>query len=281
MYEPLRNLTPDGLYLPIIKEHSIEKIRLHNYYVQTFAGAMKERWPQRAYLGLFSGAGRASVATTGEIIETTALSAFRVPVPFTKYIFVDKDSACTEALAKRIDALPGNHDVTILNGEVNALLPDIRRAMPQYGPNNGLLSCCFVDPFAANLRFSTLRALSAYKMDFLILLMLGVDARLNFRRYLEDETDDRIGNLINDPNWREEYRESGDQHVIRFILRKFDEAMVSLGYRSADLSDVHSVKIPKKNVFLYSLVFYSKHELGGTFWKAARAGTDPQLGFGL
>jgi three-Cys-motif partner protein len=280
MYEPLRNLASDGLYLPTIKEHSIEKIRLHNYYVQTFAGAMKERWPQRAYLGLFSGAGRASIASTGEIIETTALSAFRVPVPFTKYIFVDKDPECTDALAKRIAALPQSHDVTILNGEVNALLPDIRRAMPQYGPGNGLLSCCFVDPFAANLQFSTLRALSGYKMDFLILLMLGVDARLNFRRYLEDVSDERIGNLINDPHWREEYRQ-GDQHVIRFILRKFDEAMVSLGYQSTDLSDVHTVRIAKKNVFLYSLVFYSKHPLGGTFWKAARTGTNPQLGFGL
>lgn len=41
-------LEDDGLYTPTVKEHSLRKIRLHNYYVSLFSTAMKNQWPQRA-----------------------------------------------------------------------------------------------------------------------------------------------------------------------------------------------------------------------------------------
>ncbi len=78
----LRGLEDDGLYKPSVKRHSLRKIELHNYYVSLFSTAMKNQWPQRAYLGLYSGAGRARVAETDEIVETTVMSAFRIRDPF-------------------------------------------------------------------------------------------------------------------------------------------------------------------------------------------------------
>lgn len=242
---------------------------------------MKDKWTHRAYLGLYSGAGRAQLEKTGEIVETSAMSAVRIPDPFTKYIFVDKDPRCTDALEKRIKTVDGALDRTILTGDVNTLVPRIKGALPRFNRDHGLLSFCFVDPFAADLQFETLRALSVYKMDFMILLMLGLDARLNFKHYLEDLNDTRIAALIDDPHWRDDYRRSGDQDVVRYILRRFDAAMVSLGYRSSDLAESYRVRIPKKGVLLYSLVYYSKNPLGSSFWKAARSGVDPQFGLGI
>jgi three-Cys-motif partner protein len=279
MTDPLRNLSDDHLHLPRIKEHSLEKIRVHNYFVRIFATGMKDKWYHRAYIGLYSGAGRAQVEKTGEIVETSAMSAIRIPDRFTKYIYVDQDSRCTSALEQRIAALEDPPDRAVLNGDVNTLVPEIRRALPKFDREHGLLSFCFVDPFAADLRFETLRALSVYKMDFLILLMLGLDARLNFRQYLENEADNRIAELIGDRDWRDDYRASKDQDVVRYILRRFNDAMVSLGYQSSHLEDSFPVRIPKKDVLLYSLVYYSKHPLGASFWKAARSGVNPQLGF--
>ncbi|MEE9132306.1 MAG: hypothetical protein V3U13_01980 [Gemmatimonadota bacterium] len=78
----LRGLEDDGLYTPSVKRHSLRKIEVHNYYVSLFSTAMSNQWPQRAYLGLYSGAGRARVAETDEIVETTVMSAFRVRDPF-------------------------------------------------------------------------------------------------------------------------------------------------------------------------------------------------------
>lgn len=278
----LRNLTDDGLYLPSIKEHSLEKIHRHNYLARMFATGTKYRWPQRAYIGLYSGAGRARVESTGEIVETTALSVFRLPDPFTKYIFVDSDLQCTQALKKRIAALPGQHDPEIILGDANEQVGSVLKALPRFSRNKGLLSFCFVDPFAANLKFRTIRALGTHrKMDFLILLMLGNDARRNFRRYHDDPSDTRIADLIDCPEWREEYRLSDDTNIVRFLLRKFDTAMTNLGYRNAQPEHYHRVTAAGTGVMQYILILYSRHELGQAFWESTLAGSTPQLDLGL
>lgn len=274
-------LEDDGLYTPTVKEHSLRKIRLHNYYVSLFSTSMKDLWPQRAYVGLYSGAGRARVAETGKIVVTTALSAVQVRYPFTQYIFVDNDPRCIEALEARIQALETDVDVSFIEKDVSEAVPEVIRAMPTYNKAKGLLSFCFADPFSAELDFEVFRTLgSKYKMDFLVLLMLGRDVRTNFRRYLQDENDDRIARLINDENWREEWIAGGYRrsNVIRFMLDKFDRAMTRIRYQPQRPDDAHPIRLlEKKNVLLYYLVLYSKHELGRKFWKEARSGVDDQL----
>lgn len=278
-----RGLEDDGLYTPKIKAHSLKKIRIHDYYVSVFSTSMKKRWPQRAYLGLYSGPGRAEIEYTGEIVETTALSALRMKYPFTKYIFVDNDPRCIEALAGRIAALPRDHDVELIQADVTEATPQILSAMPSFSLGRGLLSFCFIDPFSADLDFEVIRRLSRYKMDFLILLMLGRDVRTNFRRYLEDPEDTRIARLIDDPDWRDEWVSKGmpERRLIRFLLGKFDEAMTRLGYEGIRPGEAHDVRIKGKNVYLYSLVLYSRDRLAKKFWRETLKGTDEQFTLGL
>jgi three-Cys-motif partner protein len=245
---------------------------------------MKSQWPQRAYVGLYSGAGRARLEETDEIVETTAMSIFRLPDPFTHHIFVDNDARCTEALTERIRSLLGERNVTVFTGDVNILVSNVREALPAFSSSKGLLSYCFVDPFAANLKFETLRSLGQLRMDFLILLMLGLDARLNFKTYLEDERDTRIAELVDSPNWRDEWRresKAGRPNVVHFLMGKFDVAMTRIGYRSAPPDHALSVKVRNKGVLIYQLVFYSKNELGQKFWKQTRTGIKPQLDLSL
>ena len=278
----IRGLEDDGFYTPSIKEHSLRKIRLHNYYVRLFSTAMKTKWPQRAYLGLYSGAGRATVEETGEIVATTAVSAIQMPDPFTKYIFVDNNPKCITALRARVDALGGDRDISVIESDVAEAVPEIIRVMPRYTRKRGLLSFCFVDPFSAKLDFELIRSLgSRYRMDFLVLLMLGRDVRTNFRRYLEDENDTRIARLIDDDNWREDWMARGyrSRNVVRFMLERFNHAMERIGYRPARPDDAHPIRLleKNKNVLLYYLVLYSEHPLAQAFWNATRVGTDRQL----
>lgn len=278
--EFLRGLEDDGLHTPSIKAHSIEKVRVHNAYASIFSTAMKDKWPQRAYVGLYSGPGRARIDGTGEIVETTAMSALRLRDPFTKYVFVDRDPNCVEALKARAATVPGA-DVTVIQEDVERATERVIDAMPDFGPGQGLLSFCFIDPFSAELDFDVIRTLgSRYRMDFLILLMLGRDIRTNFRRYLEDPSDTRVARLVDDPQWREEWlaepRRPDD--LLPYLHRKFDQAMTKLGYPPTPPAASHSVRVEGKNVFLYSLVFYSKDPLGQRLWKAARKAIDLQYG---
>ncbi len=277
----LRGLQDDGLYLPTIKEHSLEKMARHDYYANLFSTGTKRSWHQRAYLGLYSGAGRARIESTGEIVETTAMSVLRLKTPFTKYIFVDEDQDCTEALNVRMQSLSTVFDISLLTGDVNELIPQIRAALPRYSRIKRLLTFCFVDPFAANLKFETVRALAGFRMDFLILLMLGRDARANFRQYFENESNSRIADLIDCPDWRTQYRRAENKKIVPFLLTKFDEAMQRIGYKGASQSHYHEVNVTGKGVMQYILVLYSKHELGQKYWSAALTGSTPQLGFDL
>lgn len=269
-------VSDDGLYTPTIKQHSLEKIRLHNRYARIFASAMASKWPQLAYVGLYAGAGHAHVSGSNHIVETSALAVLRQPVRFTHYIYVDHDTDCIEALSKRAAVLQGDAAITAICADVNQSADAVRRALPSFSRTKGLLSFCFVDPFDLQLRFDTIRRMSDLRMDFLVLLMLGVDARRNFHRYLTDPTSTRIGELIDYPNWRESFRPN--DRPLHFLLSKFDEAMQRIGYMSA-AEDSHPVKIAGMGVLQYMLAFYSKSDVGKKFWRETRSSLSEQLGF--
>jgi three-Cys-motif partner protein len=116
------SVVDDGLYTPEIKRHSVEKIRLHNRYARIFASSMRHRWPQLAYVGLYAGAGRARIAGTSDIIETSALSVLRQPDPFTNYIYVDHDPRCIEALAQRTRLIREDKSISLIEGDVNPVV---------------------------------------------------------------------------------------------------------------------------------------------------------------
>lgn len=275
----------DGYYLPEIGTHSLQKIKRHNYYASIFSKAMARKWRHRVYVGLYAGAGRARVKETGKVVETSALAVLRQEVPFTKYIFVDSDPRCIEALEARVAALDRQFDVSLIQRPVNDAVPDIVEAMPNFDPaaGEGMLSLCFVDPFRLDLDFDVIRMLSRFRMDFLLVLPLGFDLRRNLRRYLEDERDDRVARLIDAPDWRAEWRarQEADRHFIRFAFEKFDEAMERLGFRRQEMKDTIPVKVTGMGVYLYSLGLYSKHPLGDTFWKTTIAGTSDQRELGI
>ena len=104
-------------------------------------------------------------------------------------------------------------------------------------------------------------------MDSLVMLPLGSDLRRNIRRYRENEQDERVARLIDDPHWRAEWRECQEayRYFVRLALEKFDEAMERLGYRRRQLEGTFSIKVTGMGVYLYSLALYAKHPLGEKF----------------
>lgn len=268
-----RSLPDDGLHLQMIKEHSFQKLHRHNYYAEMFARGMKKAWPQRVYLGLYSGSGRAKVEGSGEIVETTAMSVLQLPDPFTQYIFVDHDRQCIDALQKRCTALGTELAVKTICSDVNSAVELVRAAMPR----RGAVGFCFVDPFDARLRFNVLREISQLcKMDFLILLALGMDIARNLRNvYFTYRTNTRIADLIDDPHWRSEYESCGGS-IVRFVLNKFNSRMTGLGYLQPDPKTQYVVRADGRRGMLYILAYYSKHPLGHKYWGHAITGSSRQ-----
>jgi three-Cys-motif partner protein len=247
--------------MPTIKPHSLRKIHAHNRFARMFATAMREKWDHLAYIGLYAGAGLAQVDGTEEVVQTSALSVLRQPHPFNHYIFVENDPDCASALRQRWRAVAPTANAHVIAKDVNESIADVRARLPS---SKRLLSFCFVDPFHTGLHFKTIKALSDLRIDFLILLMLGNDARRNFAKYFWDQSSTRIAEFIDRPNWRNEFPTDGDP--VRYVLTTFDEAMQRVGYPTAS-QHLHRICADGTSVLQYMLAFYSKNPVGTRLWR--------------
>ncbi|MGC9314597.1 MAG: three-Cys-motif partner protein TcmP [bacterium] len=268
----------DGLSTPDVGVWAIEKYKILYCFANILATGMKKVMNKRVYIDLFAGAGRAKIRESGQIVGTSAIIALSMKDPFDKYIFCEKDKANLMALKERVQREFGDREVVYLHGDSNILVESIENEIPQ---TNMTLNFCFVDPFASNIEFDTIRKLGRdRKMDFLILLAIGMDLHRNKKLYSEI-SHDRIDKFLGDDSWRGELTDAlkEDNEFRRFIMRKYIDQMNKEGYLKRTLDEImREVRTPD-NVSLYHLAFFSKHDRGYDFWKKARkSGTNkPQL----
>ncbi len=271
-WNPVIEAQNDGLAIPVVGRWALSKYNLVGRYCQIFTTSMKRKWPNLVYIDLFSGSGYAKIKGSNQIVYGSPLIALSIPVPFTKYILCEKDEELADALKTRVGRDFGDKDITLFKGDANEIVDDIKNALPRFSRESGMLSFCFVDPYSLNLHFETIKKLGNLKMDFLILLALHMDANRNYKSYLEKEND-KIDLFIADTGWRTAKVESNESFV-RFLAEHFKKNMQELGYKVT--GTFQQIRSDAKNLPLYYLAFFSKHNLGNTFWKEVQKYSNPQ-----
>lgn len=159
----------DGLPTSEVGPWSLQKYRLLDLYNTLFSTGMKHLWDLRVYIDLFSGPGRARVRKTERFVETSPIIALRVPDPFDKYIFCDRDAKDISALRDRVGReFPGIEPSYVI-GDCNEVVAKIVEKIPKSSKGKSVLSFCFADPFGIDdLKFRTIPTLSVRsRMDFL------------------------------------------------------------------------------------------------------------------
>lgn len=273
--------TDDGLYTPEIGSWGLQKYNLVGIYDELFSTGMKRRWDKRLYIDLFAGAGKARLKDSGKVVHASPLLALSVPDPFDRYIFCESDPKGMEALQERVRKLFPDGDVHFVFGDCNERIDEIVAKIPKYSKTSKVLSFCFVDPFSLNIHFETIKKLAGFIMDFLILLML-MDPMRNQDRYM-DTNSDRIDRFLGLSDWRERWQRAQSTNVSfrSFLAKEFAQQMISLGYRKESLTTMVEVRSDDKNLPLYYLTFFSKHELGYKFWEEVRKYSTDQLTLGI
>jgi len=271
-------VSDDKLYTPEVGSWAEDKYRLFWCYADLFATSMKEKWDQRVYIDLFAGAGHSRVEDTDRCLLGTPLLALRVAHTFDWYIFCDQDPHCISALRKRVETMRPTAEVRYIPGNVNRITSHILEEMPPLAPGKKVLGFCFADPFRLrDLHFSTIETLAQRYMDFMVLIP-AMDPLRNEMIYL-DPSSDVVDLFVGTPSWREEWRKKQKTVTFdTFIASFFSSRMSHLNYTHGGLEDSLLVRSSEKNLPLYRLGFYSRHALGGRFWKEARKYSDPQLG---
>jgi len=192
----------DGLPFSYVGAWTEDKHTLVALYDTLFSTGMKNKWPTRVYIDLYSGPGFVRVRGTSRMMIGSPLLALGVPDPFDKYVFCESDPILLSALEKRVNRLFPRALVRFVLGDCNEKIEEICANIPPPSKDHGVLSFCFVDPYDISIRFSTVRRLSSYYMDFLFLLGVHMDANRNLDHYI-NPNNSKIEEFLDLPHWRE------------------------------------------------------------------------------
>lgn len=257
----------DGLTCPEVRGWAETKYRLLALYDGLFSTGMKDKWDQRVYLDLYAGAGYNRISGTNTFLKGSPMIALTVANPFDKYIFCEENEQLLGALKVRAQRIAPQANVDYIAGDCDARIGEICGAIPRASFGNKVLSLCLVDPFDFGIKFETLRRLSRVYIDFVVLLAVGMDANRNYGHYVEGQStkiDEALGNTA----WRDRWKAIGIRmrDFRPFLASEFSTSMESLGYLKQPLDRMKLVRSDDKNLPLYYLALYSRHQTAYKFW---------------
>jgi three-Cys-motif partner protein len=267
----------DGLVCPPVGPWSEEKCELIHYYASLFATGMKKNWDTRVYVELYSAAGYSRIRNTDRIVMGSPLLALTVSDPFDKYIFCEAVPEKLAALRARASRISPGANIAYISGDCDSKVQEILDEIPKGTAVNSVLTLCVVDPFDIGIQFETLRKLSAGRVDFLCLLALHMDANRAYSWYIQEHST-KIGEFLGTTTWRDDWAVAQHQGVEfpKFLAEKFSDRMASIGYLPQPMHQMKQIRRYDKNVRLYCLALFSKHQLAYQFWEKVLKGATDQ-----
>lgn len=228
-------------------------------YLQIFSVGMKKKW-DLVFIDLFAGPGRCIIEETGEEEEGSALKALQYN--FTKYIFVEQDRGCLDALKTRCEKSPKHQQITFIEKDCNNAVDDI---LKELSPKQLVL--IFADPTKINIQFETLQRLTYGRgADLLINVQSGMDIKRNFNLYRRQGDSSTLGLFLGGNVPWDEIKESKDAVAV------FKKRIRALGYSTVEFKDIEVTNTKKAP--MYFLFFASKNPKGIAFWKRITARDD-------
>ncbi len=276
-YEPSIPAKDDGLFFGEVGSWVEDKHRLVALYDSLFSTGMKKKWDSRVYIDLYAGPGLLKIRDTSKFIWGSPILALGVEHPFDKYIFCENDAVLLDALKKRVARHFPDADVEFVPGSCDVEVDRISRLIPRATRTNRVLSFCFVDPYDLSLQFSTIKRIAEYFVDFLFLLALHMDANRNLAAYI-DTKNRKIDDFLGMPNWRERWsRLQEPKSFPRFLAEMYAGQMQTLRYLPVEFDKMKQVRSDVKNLPLYHLALFSRHELAYEYWDQVLKYSTPQL----
>ncbi len=268
----------DGLQTNPIGPWAEDKYRYVGMYAEMFATGMKNRWPRRLYLDLFSGPGYSRVRDTSRVVLGSPMIALSLPDLFDGYVFAEENPSSLDALRARVARLEKQPPVTYIPGDVNAAINRILEVISG-GPSDKTLAFCFLDPYKLNIHFETVRMIADGRaVDFLILLALYVDANRNVQSYVQNNNP-TIDLFLGDRSWRARWgaAERAGDSIVTFLANEYSSRMEQIGYLPMAIEEMVKVRTHNKHLPLYYLAFFSRHSKGLQFWREVRKYATDQL----
>jgi three-Cys-motif partner protein len=270
MAERLKTAENDGLLTMEVGPWARDKYTMVALYDRLFSTGMKEKWDTRVYIDLYSGPGFVRVKGTDRFLWGSPLIALGTPDPFDSYVLCESDPRYLEALRVRVERLFPRADIKFIAGDCNEHVDEICAAIPTPSAARRVLSFCFLDPFDISIKFSTVRKLARFYMDFLFLLALHMDAKRNLTAYLSRDNS-KIDEFLGRSDWRERWRAYDERRggdFARFLAEAYSAQMEVLDYLAVPFHRMKQVRSDDRNLPLYRLALFSRNQRAYKFWDA-------------
>lgn len=260
----------DGMLAPEVGPWSQAKHHFLRRYIDIFTVGMKnKRWALH-YVDLFAGAGVEQVKD-GNRDWGSPLIAAQAKAPFAQLHLCERDPEKFDALSKRLNAFPQPSKPQLINDDANKAVKTIIGAIP----SSESLTLAFLDPYGLHLDFETVRALAGRRTDFIIFFPDHIDMLRNWRMY-GGQDESNLDRFMGTRAWRDFVQETPQDRLAEAFRHLYVEQVRRLGYEHFDFERIER----SDGVPLYQLIFCSKHERGGEFWrKIAQRKADGQGSF--
>lgn len=228
-----------------------------DYFSALFSGGMKNKWPARAYVDLFSGPGICRNRETGGEFHGSALRAMACPTPFTHLFFNDIDDDFIGALKSRQEQLHPTVTPTYSTLDCNEATREIREKLPA-----NALVLAFVDPWLFEITFSGLAALAERPSVDLIITFHTTPIKRNAHQDVA-----AVDRFLDDEDWRERYFSAvgnPSNPPTRVLIDGFRSRLRErLGYTYFGTP----ARIPTSGSTMFYLLFASRHHRSLDFWQ--------------
>jgi three-Cys-motif partner protein len=250
----------DGLLIPEVGRWSKRKYHFLGRYFRQFTGGMKNKWPHRHYVDLFSGAGFARIRDSGEIVAGSPVLAANCVNQFTGLHLCEADAAKTKALQVRLGSVATRCSFFCADANecIDRVLADV--------PKSGSLSVTLADPFGLHLDFDTIRRVAERRSDLIVLLADNMDAARNWAEYYFDNPDSNLDRFMGERGWRDVLAQGASDAAGKIRARYIERLKSKCGYTYTDSESIRN----DQGRDIYSLIFASKDPLGLKFWNDAR-----------
>ena len=266
---PYLQPTADGLQTRESGAWVAQKLDYLRRYIDVFETSMRNKWPTRAYIDLFSGPGKCQDRDTGQIYLGSPLVALTARYPFTDYYFIDNDQSAMSALKQRCSSSPTHSRLHFIVADANTIASSLVEGIQSISS----LNLAFLDPEGLELAWSTVATLASLgRLDLILHYpQMGLTRYMPAAFGLRGNT--QVDKFFGDEQWRsiyESHARGEESFLHRQLMDHYKARLASLGYVEIlrdDEAGLEPAMVNEKGVPLYRLLFASKHPVGVDFWR--------------
>lgn len=252
--ESVPGFSDDGLSITAAESWFKVKVQVIKSYLQAFIVNALSRADEVVLVDLFAGSGLYSAGHQKDVFAGAALSAMADALPFSKWIFCERDGELLKVLDTRIRRSFPALDTEIIH--TGSRDPDRFLSMiPASRHGKRMAVLCLADPFSMELPLTTVHKLAAMNCSLLIPFTFVLNSRMDCRYYTREQGE-LLRRFVGDSSAGKLSDLESNQHFYRRLIRLYQNSILMSGL-NASLS-THQLNSRMMELPAYHIGFFSK-----------------------